>query len=833
MTVLLCVEELVALLSKGILDTPPLLSNTRSHGHPLLPLSSIHVVLGDLWCRTGIGLLRKRFRRSQSCQCRRERRSKRATRRLMESRRDLDRTPWRTRVSLCGAHNASMIRGSCAAASVAARFFSPHCPPFFFLNLPLHSDALRQVCFGKHNPTELLRCDGCDSEYHTSCLTPPLDKPPDGAWFCDFCLANPHLQRSVLLEMERQKSLSTPSSSDGGDVPKRRGRGRPPGSTRAPKQTTTKERIKESAREKASTVEPKAKSSSISGSRSSSAPLDSSSSKSALPSAQPQLEVPLKRERSSTADTADTHEPIRPLKRRQSFSASATNPPQTQPAFAPMNLENTLQSFQFLLDYGGGASRGQQLSLRETARVDVATTQVSIFKEWAPSKDLKKLLEDLMQCRTDLLNRSYSTPCVCLSTLCLSLSVSVTLSGSRMEAADPERFTEIDLSRFTSLGTAKKKRKLGAISGAIAGNVPSSPSSASDRDRSWSFSGEEDSDDAADFHPAPGATAALLDLPTGKSFFPGSAPPNSDSGRSMLVPRSLKDSSVPSPSKRTKQTSVAKYYNEKHSQPQSGPGPGPPRYPFAASASASAEGLHGSPSLPNRAILGPAAASGPSPSRANKQRASLAQMSEKQRQLKYPALQSQPLQHQHQQGGSNYSSAPRIVPTSASSPRSSSVSASQVAPGGAGGGGGGAAGGPSPQSLEDYIRFSVLVSLSQQDVTAQQSPLSAPLPPPADADSRFLAHGSPSFGPHEGLLLSSGTAPNRGFVPMSGSGSGGTSRVNMILPSPAEIPQRAIVAASPPHVPPQPPSSAPVPLLPHSSATPSLAPAPCPASPPN
>ncbi|KAL3624236.1 hypothetical protein CASFOL_033052 [Castilleja foliolosa] len=48
-----------------------------------------------------------------------------------------------------------------------------------------------QVCgIDQHNDKVLL-CDQCDSRYyHTYCLTPPLDKVPEGNWFCPPCVAN-------------------------------------------------------------------------------------------------------------------------------------------------------------------------------------------------------------------------------------------------------------------------------------------------------------------------------------------------------------------------------------------------------------------------------------------------------------------------------------------------------------------------------------------------------------------------------------------------------------------------------------------------------------------
>lgn len=138
------------------------------------------------------------------------------------------------------------------------------------------------------------------------------------------------------------------------------------------------------------------------------------------------------------------------------------------------------------------------------------------------------------------------------------------------------------------------------------------------------------------------------------------------------------------------------------------------------------------------------------------------------------------------------------VPTLAQRPPRAAPTTTPQLPVNPGAGGSGAA---TAQSLEDYIRFSMLVSLSQQDVSTQ-TPLAAPLPPPAEVDTRHHAHG-PSFGPHEGLLLSSGnTTANAGLVPMTVQ-----QRSSVILPSPSGIstvsqtasPQASKVTAPSPH----------------------------------
>eukprot|EP00551_Chaetoceros_affinis_P006703 CAMPEP_0203671658 /NCGR_PEP_ID=MMETSP0090-20130426/7369_1 /ASSEMBLY_ACC=CAM_ASM_001088 /TAXON_ID=426623 /ORGANISM="Chaetoceros affinis, Strain CCMP159" /LENGTH=954 /DNA_ID=CAMNT_0050536771 /DNA_START=314 /DNA_END=3177 /DNA_ORIENTATION=+ len=44
-----------------------------------------------------------------------------------------------------------------------------------------------EICRSKYQAEELLVCDGCDKLYHKQCLTPPLEKVPEGDWFCPAC----------------------------------------------------------------------------------------------------------------------------------------------------------------------------------------------------------------------------------------------------------------------------------------------------------------------------------------------------------------------------------------------------------------------------------------------------------------------------------------------------------------------------------------------------------------------------------------------------------------------------------------------------------------------
>lgn len=45
------------------------------------------------------------------------------------------------------------------------------------------------VCKRNNKQDLILLCDGCDGEYHTFCVDPPLRKIPDDEWFCHKCKA--------------------------------------------------------------------------------------------------------------------------------------------------------------------------------------------------------------------------------------------------------------------------------------------------------------------------------------------------------------------------------------------------------------------------------------------------------------------------------------------------------------------------------------------------------------------------------------------------------------------------------------------------------------------
>ncbi|EEC51708.1 predicted protein [Phaeodactylum tricornutum CCAP 1055/1] len=62
-----------------------------------------------------------------------------------------------------------------------------------------------RVCGMDDNYSRLLLCEGCNGEYHTYCLTPPLEKVPVEDWYCDRCTA--------LVEILNKKSGGEPIGS--------------------------------------------------------------------------------------------------------------------------------------------------------------------------------------------------------------------------------------------------------------------------------------------------------------------------------------------------------------------------------------------------------------------------------------------------------------------------------------------------------------------------------------------------------------------------------------------------------------------------------------------
>lgn len=56
-------------------------------------------------------------------------------------------------------------------------------------SLPLApwEDGVCKVCGMDKDDDYCLLCDKCDSEYHTYCLNPPLEKIPEGNWYCPSC----------------------------------------------------------------------------------------------------------------------------------------------------------------------------------------------------------------------------------------------------------------------------------------------------------------------------------------------------------------------------------------------------------------------------------------------------------------------------------------------------------------------------------------------------------------------------------------------------------------------------------------------------------------------
>lgn len=54
-----------------------------------------------------------------------------------------------------------------------------------------------RMCGRGDDDEKLLLCDGCDDNYHTYCLLPPLTDPPKGNWRCPKCVAEVKKKKKV------------------------------------------------------------------------------------------------------------------------------------------------------------------------------------------------------------------------------------------------------------------------------------------------------------------------------------------------------------------------------------------------------------------------------------------------------------------------------------------------------------------------------------------------------------------------------------------------------------------------------------------------------------
>eukprot|EP00232_Nephroselmis_pyriformis_P027122 CAMPEP_0182870104 /NCGR_PEP_ID=MMETSP0034_2-20130328/10324_1 /TAXON_ID=156128 /ORGANISM="Nephroselmis pyriformis, Strain CCMP717" /LENGTH=612 /DNA_ID=CAMNT_0025002593 /DNA_START=99 /DNA_END=1934 /DNA_ORIENTATION=+ len=52
----------------------------------------------------------------------------------------------------------------------------------------VYYDQICEVCKGAAHEDKMILCDRCDCGYHMYCLSPPLEKVPDGDWFCARCI---------------------------------------------------------------------------------------------------------------------------------------------------------------------------------------------------------------------------------------------------------------------------------------------------------------------------------------------------------------------------------------------------------------------------------------------------------------------------------------------------------------------------------------------------------------------------------------------------------------------------------------------------------------------
>lgn len=69
-----------------------------------------------------------------------------------------------------------------------------------------------RICFSKGDTEDTLLCDGCDAEYHTYCLDPPLSSMPkdDDEWYCPAC-TNVELRKTIAAERRAKAKASAAS----------------------------------------------------------------------------------------------------------------------------------------------------------------------------------------------------------------------------------------------------------------------------------------------------------------------------------------------------------------------------------------------------------------------------------------------------------------------------------------------------------------------------------------------------------------------------------------------------------------------------------------------
>lgn len=82
-----------------------------------------------------------------------------------------------------------------------------------FSDLPRHPEEITAperciICNKDYGDDDSpLECDKCDSPCHLKCLNPPLDKVPEGEWFCADCEANPGAPVGKWAEKKKGKGV--------------------------------------------------------------------------------------------------------------------------------------------------------------------------------------------------------------------------------------------------------------------------------------------------------------------------------------------------------------------------------------------------------------------------------------------------------------------------------------------------------------------------------------------------------------------------------------------------------------------------------------------------
>eukprot|EP00026_Physarum_polycephalum_P007071 Phypoly_transcript_07124.p1 GENE.Phypoly_transcript_07124~~Phypoly_transcript_07124.p1 ORF type:complete len:533 (+),score=111.78 Phypoly_transcript_07124:62-1660(+) len=116
-----------------------------------------------------------------------------------EMKRDLSKIPANPKCETCGGKQINP--GQLVTCATCLKSYHPTCLSI----IPEAQDKIKklpvwkcidckmcEVCNDPGNEDKLMICDACDAGYHTFCISPPLNRPPQGGWRCQDCVQCVH-----------------------------------------------------------------------------------------------------------------------------------------------------------------------------------------------------------------------------------------------------------------------------------------------------------------------------------------------------------------------------------------------------------------------------------------------------------------------------------------------------------------------------------------------------------------------------------------------------------------------------------------------------------------